>query len=428
MISRKIIFILIPFLFWGKSMNAQSPQVQGLYVNFIYSWLGDQIQENEILNYCAANNFNYITLYDLNRLNWTQTDINNLAAFISKAKNVYRISKVGAAGETYNFFRNVIAPYNAGRAVPDEKIDVFNFEFEFWILSNIQSYYGPNYLIPNGLTADTAGAFTFAMQQFTLIDSLADTTGVMSEIYLGWPNRGQMQAIAQKADRILLHAYRPDDSDVYQYTQSRVRDIASAHVPIEVMPIFSSESIYMGTWLMTHPLTQPYQTYYYHKLADTPEVQEYVTLTGFQWFLYSLMPKASFANAAISWNGPLSFCSGGNVTLTGSTGASYLWSPGGQTTSSIVVDTSGTFTVTITDGLGNVTTSLPVTVTVTNGGPAPVISASGPTIFCSGNQVTLSVTAANSYLWSNGQTTQSITVDKSGTFSVTTETNVCMQN
>ncbi|MBL7949409.1 MAG: hypothetical protein JNN19_10505, partial [Bacteroidia bacterium] len=52
---------------------AQTPSVRGLYVNFINSWLGNTVEEDKILDYCQVNGFNYITLYDLNLLNWSAT-------------------------------------------------------------------------------------------------------------------------------------------------------------------------------------------------------------------------------------------------------------------------------------------------------------------------------------------------------------------
>jgi large repetitive protein len=53
--------------------------------------------------------------------------------------------------------------------------------------------------------------------------------------------------------------------------------------------------------------------------------------------------------------------------------------------------------------------------------PKPTISAGGPTTFCAGGSVTLTASAAPSgwtYLWSNGATTQSISVTASGTYTV----------
>ncbi len=51
--------------------------------------------------------------------------------------------------------------------------------------------------------------------------------------------------------------------------------------------------------------------------------------------------------------------------------------------------------------------------------PTPVITPSGSTTFCQGGSITLTSTAATSYLWSTGATTQSITVSASGNYSVT---------
>jgi hypothetical protein len=122
--------------------------------------------------------------------------------------------------------------------------------------------------------------------------------------------------------------------------------------------------------------------------------------------------------ASISANGPLNFNQGGSVVLTASAGSSYLWSPGNQTTQSITVTTSGTFTVRVTNSNGCSATSSPVTVTV-NSGASYAIMPSGPTTFCQGGSVTLSLPSGTSYLWSTGATTQSIVVTTSGTYSAT---------
>jgi hypothetical protein len=57
------------------------------------------------------------------------------------------------------------------------------------------------------------------------------------------------------------------------------------------------------------------------------------------------------------------------------------------------------------------------------GGGSISAVADGPTSFCEGNSVTLSIDApASSYLWSNGATTPTITVTESGTYSCTANT------
>ena len=68
--------------------------------------------------------------------------------------------------------------------------------------------------------------------------------------------------------------------------------------------------------------------------------------------------------------------------------------------------------------------AVPVLLQLQNG-TLPVITPGGATTFCQGKNVTLTTQAAQSYLWSNGATTQSITVSSSGTYSVTVTSNGC---
>jgi hypothetical protein len=52
--------------------------------------------------------------------------------------------------------------------------------------------------------------------------------------------------------------------------------------------------------------------------------------------------------------------------------------------------------------------------------PKPVISANGPTTFCSGDSVILTAPVSASYLWNNGATSRSIVVTSGGAYTVTT--------
>jgi large repetitive protein len=121
--------------------------------------------------------------------------------------------------------------------------------------------------------------------------------------------------------------------------------------------------------------------------------------------------------ATITPNGPTDFCQGESVMLTSSPGESYLWSTG-QTTQSIMVNTSGVYTVTVTNSFGCSETSQPTVVTV-HPLPIVVVTPNGPTSFCQGESVVLTSSMATTYLWSNGQITQSITVSTSGNYFVT---------
>lgn len=129
----------------------------------------------------------------------------------------------------------------------------------------------------------------------------------------------------------------------------------------------------------------------------------------------------------ITPSGPTTFCAGGNVDLLASPAGTYLWNTS-ATTASINVTTSGTFTVTVTDANGCSGVSSPQTITV-NPNPTPSISPAGPTTFCAGGSVVLQCLPGNPgdlYLWSTSETTQSINVSSTGTFTVTvTDANGC---
>lgn len=123
----------------------------------------------------------------------------------------------------------------------------------------------------------------------------------------------------------------------------------------------------------------------------------------------------------ISASGPLTVCPGGTVDLSSTVANAYMWS-NGSNTQTITLNTSGNYNVTITDINGCTATSANTLFTVLPTPPAPIISASGPLSFCTGDSVTLTSSPAATYLWDNGATTQSITVYGTGTFSVTNVT------
>ncbi len=66
----------------------------------------------------------------------------------------------------------------------------------------------------------------------------------------------------------------------------------------------------------------------------------------------------------ITPNDSTTFCEGSNVILVSNASSNVIWSPGGQTTSAISVNSSGTYTVTAVDSNSCFATSLPLIVTV----------------------------------------------------------------
>jgi hypothetical protein len=89
-----------------------------------------------------------------------------------------------------------------------------------------------------------------------------------------------------------------------------------------------------------------------------------------------------------------------------------------------MVNSTGNYSVTVTDANGCSSSALS-NVTV-NTPEVASISADGSTTFCQGGSVTLTASAGSSFAWSTGATTQSITVNSTGNYSVTvTDANGC---
>jgi gliding motility-associated-like protein len=144
----------------------------------------------------------------------------------------------------------------------------------------------------------------------------------------------------------------------------------------------------------------------------------FTAITNPPCFAFTDVLYVQFINSAatITPSGPLSFCPGDSVVLSANTGVSYLWS-NGATSQNITVFGAGSYQCTISYGGNCVATSNPVNTTLLAGLTLNV-AASGPLTFCQGSNVTLTASSP-SVLWSTGAVTQSITVNASGTYTVT---------
>ena len=126
-------------------------------------------------------------------------------------------------------------------------------------------------------------------------------------------------------------------------------------------------------------------------------------------------------NPTITTDKSTTFCQGEAAALTASPAAVYNWSTG-ERSQSISVKTTGSYTLSVTDQNGCTSPGNAVVAVRVNPLPTtPVITAGGPTTFCADQQVTLTATPDVAYTWTSGQTTQSVTLNQSGNFSLQTK-------
>jgi hypothetical protein len=148
-------------------------------------------------------------------------------------------------------------------------------------------------------------------------------------------------------------------------------------------------------------------------------------------------------DATITPSGATTFCSGGSVTLSNNNGTSYVWKEsgtpiGGATTNSHLVNTSGSYTVTVTDANGcSATTGTATNVTV----DAPTVAGSvtGGTVKCQGSNsgiLTLAGNTGSVVRWESAVTpystwntiTNTATTYTSGALTQTTAFRAVVQN
>ncbi len=119
-------------------------------------------------------------------------------------------------------------------------------------------------------------------------------------------------------------------------------------------------------------------------------------------------------------SGSLTFCEGESVTFTAQGGAQYLWSNGSQS-ASITASQTGNYALTLTDQYGCAGTTIK-SVVVHSPNNAYIIHV-GSTQLCAGESVRLVAYDGVSYEWSNGASSQSITVNEAGSYNVTVTNN-----
>jgi hypothetical protein len=141
--------------------------------------------------------------------------------------------------------------------------------------------------------------------------------------------------------------------------------------------------------------------------------------------------QCNIAVPTISANGPTSFCSGGSVALSipTQTGVTYQWKLNGNNvgtnSNTYTANQAGTYTIQLTNSCGTVTSSNSITVTINQAPVAATISANGPTSFCSGGSVALSIPTQTgvTYQWklngnNVGSNSNTYSANQAGTYTI----------
>src|SRR5207253_1411584 len=127
------------------------------------------------------------------------------------------------------------------------------------------------------------------------------------------------------------------------------------------------------------------------------------------------------AGPVVALGNDTTLCTGQPITIdAGNAGAAYLWSTG-AITQTISPTTSGTYWVRASFGTCVATDTITITFT-----PLPVVNLGPDQSLCNGASANLDAgNPGDTYLWSTGGVTQTITVSASGTYWVQVANGTC---
>jgi hypothetical protein len=284
-----------------------------MYVDGFNTILNSSASKTNLLQYAQNHQITYLALYDLhlvhNEHNLTNATSNQiLANFIADAKQNYGITKIIATGENATFFQTRIMAYNATRSLSAEKFDALGMEFEFWTNTFTQTggYYCVNYLIPNGLSCDSAGAFAFCKSQLQLMKTMTTNSShpMTVDMYTGWPNQGQLQEIADIVDKTYIHAYVSNPNSTFTYALTRLQ-FYNTYAGVEnISIIFSAEPVFMGSWLTANGMLAAEQIFTTAYNNATGNWKSHVNWqSGFSYFTYSMLTSVALPLELIDFKG-----------------------------------------------------------------------------------------------------------------------------
>lgn len=216
----------------------------------------------------------------------------------------------------------------------------------------------------------------------------------------------------------------------YSVTASNYQCSVTASVNAQqlILPVLDVDTALCAGQTLTLSLFFPGATYLWSNAATTSSIN--VSAAGTYWgtVFFSGCSQSDSMNVSyiqypvLAMTPSIIMCQGDSAQITaGGAANNYLWSTG-DTTLSIVADSTGTYVVTASNQQCSTTDSTSVfEITFPPLGP--------DTILCAGQSITLNAFVAGAnYVWSTGSTSSSINVSTAGSYWVTTTVSFCQRS
>ena len=268
------------------SLSPVTIAYRGIYVDKFQYILGDTSNETLLLNWCVNNNFDALSLYDLNQIMDRPVRVAQLAQFIQTARVKFGINQIAAVrGASANFIQN--ARYDSSRSDLNERFSTYNLENEWW---------------NNGPTCNFS-CYTSILQ--TMEASAKNLIPSMTtEAYIGWFTNPEGQEFDQAntlvnfLDRIMVHDYQKLPQ--LSYMESRLSFLGQAaksrNRTMDVIVLFSAEPDFMYNYFnvlsQNHSFEDAYLDILNQFSASSFDFKDYIRLIGYQIFAYSYAQMA----------------------------------------------------------------------------------------------------------------------------------------
>ncbi len=272
-----------------------------LFVDNFNNILGNPTKEDNLLKFSKKYNFSTLILYELNkvdkRLPLSEPESNKvLADFIARAKVNYGISNIGASGESADFFENQITKYNTSRTENNEKINIYNLEFEYWSVnaSADGGYYCEGYLRDFNKPCNRKGSFEFFLDNLKELKALSEkesTIEIEIEAYVSYYKLEELKEISKFTDRFIVLAYGNSPKTCFSNTQSNLLKLNKVNPNIKTSILFFSTMNEMGYHLRSNSLKNSEDKFFNILNAKNKNLNE-INFSGFSYHTYSFLKKA----------------------------------------------------------------------------------------------------------------------------------------